>query len=158
MKIPCNFQVRSTGSCETIRMGLWRPPEAPQCLEALALQPSGRLSNTVRMLGLTPSSTQSWISVNIVWKVSEWRLYDMATRPNATQRSRIFWVSFTKAEMSDNEDRTLSQAVRTWSYYGKNCAILERRLQKTVRTRLTSVRTPTCQRSNLSKIRFFESL
>jgi len=37
--------------------------------------------------------------------------------------------------------RTLGQAVRTWTYYGKNCAILERRLQKTVRTRLTSVQT-----------------
>jgi hypothetical protein len=64
------------------------------------------------MLGLTPSSTQSWISVNIVWKVSERRLYEMATRPNATQRSRIFWVSFTKAEMSDIEDRSDTQPSR----------------------------------------------
>lgn len=46
--------------------------------------------------------------------------------------------------------RTLSEAVRTWTCYGKNRAILERRSQKTVRTRLTSVRTPTCQSPNLS--------
>jgi len=40
--------------------------------------------------------------------------------------------------------RTLGQPVRTWTCYGKNRAILERRSQKTVRMRLTSVRTPTC--------------
>jgi hypothetical protein len=34
---------------------------------------------------------------------------------------------------------TLGQAVRTWSYFGKNHALLERRSQKTVRTRLSSI-------------------
>jgi hypothetical protein len=37
--------------------------------------------------------------------------------------------------------RTLGQAVRAWSYFGKNCSILERRSQKTVRTRLSFVLT-----------------
>jgi len=52
---------------------------------------------------------------------------------------------------------TLGQAVQTWSYYGKNCAIMEMRSQKTIRSRLTSVRTPTCH-LNLSRIRFSLSL
>jgi hypothetical protein len=38
----------------------------------------------------------------------------------------------------------LGQAVRTWSYYEKNHVILKMQLQKTVWTRLTSVRTPIC--------------
>jgi len=79
----------------------------------------------------------------------------MAIRIDATLRSRIFWVSLTDAKMSDCEDRpTLGQAVWTWSYYGKNRAILERRSQKTIRTRLTSVWTPIRQNPILSRIRF----
>jgi hypothetical protein len=54
--------------------------------------------------------------------------------------------------------RTLGQAVRTWSCYGKNRAILVRQSQKTVRMRLTSVRTPTRQSPNLSRIKFSLSL
>jgi len=46
--------------------------------------------------------------------------------------------------------RTLGQAVRTWTCYGKNWTILERRSQKTVRTRLNSVRTPICLSTKLS--------
>jgi hypothetical protein len=51
MKIPCNFQVRTTRSCATVRTGLWRRPDALQCLEALASKTSGRQGNTVRMIG-----------------------------------------------------------------------------------------------------------
>jgi len=54
--------------------------------------------------------------------------------------------------------RTLGQAVWTYTYYGKNCAILERRLQKTIQTMLTSVRTPTRQSLILSRIWFYVSL
>jgi hypothetical protein len=36
MKIPCNFQVRTVGSCATVRTGLWRRLDAPQYLEASA--------------------------------------------------------------------------------------------------------------------------
>jgi hypothetical protein len=53
--------------------------------------------------------------------------------------------------------RTLGQAVRTWSCFGKNCAILERRSQKTVWTRLSSVGTLHSQSPNLSRIRFSEA-
>jgi hypothetical protein len=38
MKISCNFQVRTVGSCATVGTGLWMSPDAPQCLEASALK------------------------------------------------------------------------------------------------------------------------
>jgi len=53
--------------------------------------------------------------------------------------------------------RTLGQAVQTWSCFRKNCAILERRSQKTIRKRLSSVRTLHSQSLNLSRIRFSEA-
>jgi hypothetical protein len=56
-----------------------------------------------------------------------------------------------------NTVRTLGQVIRTWSYFGKNHAILERWSQKTVRTRLTSVRTLHSQSPNLPRIRFSEA-
>jgi len=40
MKISCNFQVKTTGSCATVRTGLWRRSGAPQYLEAAVLKTS----------------------------------------------------------------------------------------------------------------------
>jgi hypothetical protein len=112
MKIPCNFKVRSTGSCETVRTGLWRRPDAPQCLEASALQPSGRPSNTVQTLSqATPSSTQSWISVDTVCEVSARRPDDVATRLDATQYSKIFWVRHLKPQL-----KTLKLKIRVLGF------------------------------------------
>jgi hypothetical protein len=53
--------------------------------------------------------------------------------------------------------RALGQAVRTWTCYGKNCAILERQSQNTVRTRLSSVQMLYSPSPNLSRIRFSEA-
>jgi len=53
--------------------------------------------------------------------------------------------------------RMLGQAVRMWSCFGKNHDILERRLQRTVRIRLSSVMTLHSQSPNLSRIKFSEA-
>jgi hypothetical protein len=112
MKIPCYFQVRAVSSCATVQTGLWRCLDAPQCLEASALQLSGRLSYTVHTLGqATLSSTRSWISNDTIWEGFARRLDDVATSLDATQCSRIFEVSFTDAERSDNIDRPDSQSI-----------------------------------------------
>jgi hypothetical protein len=55
-------------------------------------------------------------------------------------------------------ERRSQKTVWTWTYYEKNCAILERQLQKAVRKRLSSVRTLHSQSPNLSRIRFSLSL
>jgi hypothetical protein len=128
MKIPCNFQVKKTGSCATIRTSLWRRPDTLQCPEALALKTSGRQSNTVWTLGQASLiSTRSWILVvNTVWEVSASCPDDVATHSDAVQLFKIFWTSVrTRKGVIAKTVRTLYQAIRTYTCYGKNCAILE---------------------------------
>jgi len=113
MKILCYFQVRIADSCASVRTGLWKRPDAPQCLEASVLQLSGRLSYIIRTLGqATLNSTQSWISDDTIWEGYAKRPNDVATRPNATQCSRIFRVSFTDAERSDSIDHPNTRSSR----------------------------------------------
>jgi hypothetical protein len=94
------------------------------------LQPSGRPNNTIRTLGqATPSLTWSWILVDTIWEVSARRPDDVATCPNTTQHSKIFWVSFIDAKRSDSEDRL--DVVLFWEelrYSGK--AVVEDRRDK----------------------------
>jgi hypothetical protein len=128
MKIPCKFQDRKTGSCATVRMSLGRHPDAPQCLEASVLKTSRRQSNTVQTLGqASPISTRSWISVlDNVWEVSASCPDDVATRPDAVQHFKILWTSVrTRKGVIAKTVRTLGQAIRTYTCYGKICAILE---------------------------------
>jgi hypothetical protein len=75
------------------------------------------------MLGqATPSSTRSWISDDTIWVGFARRPDDMATHPDANTCSRIFRVSFTDVERSDNLDRpdarsSRPDAVLFWKEY-----------------------------------------
>jgi hypothetical protein len=58
MKVPCNFQVRTVGSCATVWTGLRRLPNALQCLEASTLKnvrTSGQYRPDARSSGSAPS-------------------------------------------------------------------------------------------------------
>jgi hypothetical protein len=160
MKIPSSFQVKTTSSRATVRTGLWRHPDAPQCLEASALKTSGRQSNTVWTLGqASPISTQSWILVDTFWKVSTRHQYDVATRPDTFQHFRIFQTSFSSEEMSYSEDRPDVWPSRPdRDLLWKELRYFGRRSQKTIRTRLTFVWTLDSQSSNLSRFKFSISL
>jgi hypothetical protein len=160
MKIPFSFQVKIAGSYATIRTGLWRCPDAPQCLEASVLKIFKRQSNTFWMLGqASPISTRSWISVDTVWEVSAWRLDDVATCTDTVQHFRIFRTSFLSTERSYNEDRSDTRLSRPdVDLLWKELHYSGRRSQKIVRTRLTSIWTLNSQSLNLSKFRIFVSL
>jgi hypothetical protein len=130
-RCPCNFQVRTASSCATVWTGLWKRPKAIQCLEASALQLSGWPRYAVRTLGqATPSFTRIWISKDTIRKDSAKRPDNVATLPNATHCSKIFWVSFTDAKRSDSIDRpdarsSRPDAVLFWKeyhYFGKTVA------------------------------------
>jgi hypothetical protein len=139
MKIPCIFQVISIGSCATVRTSLWRHSDTPQCLEASRLKTSGHKSNTVQTLGqASPISTRSCILVDTIWKVSTRRLDDVATRLALPSIPEYFGFPLrTRKGVIVKTVRNLGQAIQTWSYFGKNCAILERWLQKTIRIRVS---------------------
>jgi hypothetical protein len=64
----------------------------------------------------TPSSTWIWISKDINWEGSTRRLDDVATCLNATQCSRIFWVSFTDSKRSDSVDPPDARSSRPYAF------------------------------------------
>jgi hypothetical protein len=137
-KIPCYFQVRNN-------QFLCNRPDGP-------LKASERPSHTVQTLGqATPSSTRIWILEDTNWEGFAERPDDVATRPDATQCSRIFRVFFTDAKMSDSIDcpdtrSSRSDAVLFWEelcHSGKGVAKDD---------------ATTCHSMNLIKIRFSVSL
>jgi hypothetical protein len=85
------------------------------------VQSSRRAFEGVWTLGqATPSSTWNWILDDTIWEGFARRPDDVATRSDATQCSRIFWVSFTDVERSDSIDRP--DEVLFWEelrYFGK---------------------------------------
>jgi len=140
MKIPCSFQVRITGSCATFRTGLWRRPDVPQCLEASALKTFGRQGNTIQKLGQSsPIFTQSWILVDTYLGSFCKTWQHVRTLPSVPEYSRF--PLRTRKGLTVKTVRAFGQAVRTWSCFVNNRAILERRSQKTVLMRLSSFRT-----------------
>jgi hypothetical protein len=57
MKNPCKFQGKSTGSCATVRTGLWRCPDAPQCPRVLRWRrPDSRSINIQQGVGFQKST------------------------------------------------------------------------------------------------------
>jgi len=78
-----------------------------------------------------------------------------ATYRRATMMNRLM---FYKCFVQKKKKGRHSQAVRTRSYFGKNCAILERWSQNTVHTQLNDRLDITRQSSNLNSIRFSVSL
>jgi len=155
MKIPCKIPSQLADSYAIIRTGLWRRPDALQCLEALASKTSGRqdarssFSNFYSELGFSQHLFGKFLQdVRTTWQLVRM----LPSILEYFEFSLQAWKGVTAKTV-----RKLGQAVWTWTYYGKNCAILERQSQKTVRTRLSSIRTLYSQSPNLSRIRFSEA-
>jgi hypothetical protein len=158
MKISCNFQVRTVGSCATVWAGLWRRSDAPQCptdkhwrRPEVRATPSGHSVNQY--------STRSLFSeIHIVWKVSAIRPDDSASRPDDVHYLQAVRTTGQHVQtISSNSDNSKCPFERgkdfsedrpdAWSSRpDANLIRIELRYfwrisQKTVRTRLSSVRT-----------------
>jgi hypothetical protein len=83
--VHCKNQDKSASSCATIRTGLWRSLDAPQCLtDKHWRRPDVR--TTPSGLSVNQYSTRSLFSeVDIVWEVSAIRPDDVATRSDDVQ-------------------------------------------------------------------------
>jgi hypothetical protein len=150
MKIQCNFQVRTAGSCATVRTGLWRSLDSPQCLKASALKTSGHQTNTVWMLGQA-SPILHGVGFQQSTLFGKF-LQDVWTTSNIPEYFEFpLWAQ--KGDTAKTV-RMLGQDIWTWTCYGKNCAILERRLQSTVRTLGQAVLTP----SSILIITFYSNI
>jgi hypothetical protein len=120
------------------------------CLKML--KTSGCQINTVWTLGqASPISTRSWILVDSIWEVFAWRPDDVATCLDTTQRSRIFWVSFTDAKRNDGEDRPDAQpsgpdVVLLWeeSRYSRKAVIEDRPDEGKLPSRRSTARVRIC--------------
>jgi hypothetical protein len=92
-------------------------------------------------------------------EVSTRRPNDVATPPDAVQHFRIFRTFFSNVKMSYSEDRLDARPSRSdVNLLWKELRYSRRRSQKTIWTRLTSIRMLDSQSSNLSRFRISVSV
>jgi len=146
MKTPCKFQDRKIGSCATVQMSLecvWTPRSVKKLQRWRRPDARSSFPNLYTELDFS--------SRHCLWSFCK----SSGRRGNTTGRCPAFQniPDFrSKAEMSYSEDH--SDIYLLW----KDLRYFGRRSQKTVRTRLTSIRTLDSQNLNLNRFRISVSL
>jgi len=156
--VHCKNQDKSAGSCATVRTGLWKRPDTPQCLTNKHWRrPNVRATPSKR--SVNQYSIRSLFSeVDTVWEVSTIRPVNKATRLDDVQSLQAVWTTWQYVRMiSSNSDNSIIKFERGNDFSEDrpdarssrpdvNLIKIELRCfwsisQKTVQTWLTSVRT-----------------
>jgi hypothetical protein len=92
-RVLCKNQVNWTGSCATVRTGLWRRPNGPQCpTDKHWRRPDVRAIPSER--SVNQYSTRSLLSeIDIVWEVSVFCPDDSASRSDDVHYLQAVWTT-----------------------------------------------------------------